>query len=86
MAKLQSDAEYLKRDLTETRADMKDVRDRMAKLEVRVDHLPSKGFIVFVVTTALVIAGGLLTIAPKLWTLTGIASAPSVVPPAPATK
>jgi hypothetical protein len=67
IAKLQSDGEHLRRDLTETRADMKDIRDRMARLEVRVDHLPSKGFIVAVVTSALLIVSAIATIAPRLW-------------------
>jgi len=66
IAKLQSDAEYVKLHLSEFRGDMKDVRDRLARLEVNVSHLPSKGFIILVVTTALVIAAGLFTIAPKL--------------------
>ena len=73
VAKIQVDGAYTKQavgelraDVRELRADMRDVRDRITKLEVRVEHLPSKGFIVLVVTTALVIAGGLVTIAPKL--------------------
>jgi hypothetical protein len=66
MAKLQSDGEYLKRDMGELRTDMRDVRDRLARLEERVLHLPGKGFIVVVVTTSLVILGGLVTVAPKL--------------------
>ncbi|MBC7585055.1 hypothetical protein FNL55_14175 [Tardiphaga sp. vice352] len=67
--KLQSDAEYIKRDVAELRADSRDVRDRLARLEERVAHLPGKGFIIVVVTTALVITGGLITIAPKLQAL-----------------
>ena len=43
----------------------------MTKLEVKVDHLPSKGFIVGVVTTVLVIANGLALFAPKLISLSG---------------
>ena len=66
LAKLQTDAEYLKRDLTEARTDMREIRDRMTRLEVRVDHLPTKGFIVAAVVAALTIVGGLVTIAPKL--------------------
>jgi hypothetical protein len=80
LAKLQSDGEHLKRDLGETRTDMKDVRDRMARLEVRVDHLPSKEFIATVVVIALGIVGGLLTIAPKLQTWAGTAP-PSITSP-----
>lgn len=77
IAKLQSDREHDRSDLNELRSDMREMRDRMARLEVRVDHLPSKGFIVGVVVTALVIGGGLLTVAPKLQTWAGAASAPA---------
>jgi len=71
LAKIQVDGDYTKRFLGELQTDVRDMRDRMAKLEVKVDHLPSKGFIVVVVTTFLVIAGGLMTIAPKLWSWAG---------------
>jgi hypothetical protein len=69
IVKLQSDSEYIKRDVAELRADTRDVRDRPARLEERIGHLPGKGFIVVVVTTALVTIGGLVTIAPKLQAL-----------------
>jgi chromosome segregation ATPase len=78
---LQTAGEYTKRELVELRTDVRDLRmnvrdlgDRMSKLEVRVDHLPSKGFIVVVVTIALTIIGGLLSVAPKLQSWTGAAS------------
>ena len=45
VVKLEAGVEALHRDVTDLRADMKDVRDRLAKLEVKVDHLPSKGFV-----------------------------------------
>jgi hypothetical protein len=61
VAKLQSDGEYIKRDLGEVRNDTKDVRERLTRLEERVAHLPSKGFIVLVVTTGLIISVGLAT-------------------------
>ena len=67
--KLQSDVEYIKRDVLELRTDSRDMRDRLARLEERVAHLPGKVFIVVVLTTALVIIGGLVTIAPKLQAL-----------------
>jgi hypothetical protein len=79
LAKIQVDGDYTKRFLGELQADVRDMRDRMARLEVKVDHLPSKGFIVVVVTTFLVIAGGLVTIAPKLWSWAG--ATVNVVPP-----
>jgi outer membrane murein-binding lipoprotein Lpp len=72
VAKLQSDGEYLKRDLNETRSDMKDMRDRMARLEVRVDHLPSKGFIVTAIAIGVAILSGVATVAPKIQSLLGI--------------
>ena len=75
LAKLQSDGEYIKRDLGEVRTDMRDLRDRMSRLEVRVDHLPSKGFIVGVVMIALTLIGGLLTVAPKLQSWAGTTAA-----------
>ncbi len=72
IAKIQSDGEYLKRDLSETRGDMRDIRDRMTRLEVRVDHLPSKGYIAAVVVLSLTIIGGLLTVATMLQRLAGM--------------
>jgi hypothetical protein len=74
IAKLQSDGEYNRRDLGEVRTDMRDMRDRMARLEVRVDHLPSKGFIVGATILALAVVGGLLAAAPKLQSLAGTIS------------
>lgn len=35
----------LEDNVKEIRNDMKDVRERLIKLEVKVDHLPSKGFV-----------------------------------------
>jgi hypothetical protein len=71
IAKLQNDGEYTRRDLGELKTDMRDLRDRMTRLEVRVDHLPSKGFIVVVAIAALTLIGGLLSISPKLQTWAG---------------
>jgi hypothetical protein len=71
VTKIQVDGDYTKKFLGELQTDMRDVRERMAKLEVRVDHLPSKGFIVGVVVLALTVIGGLLTVAPKLQSLAG---------------
>jgi hypothetical protein len=57
----------------------------MARLEERVAHLPSKEFIVGVVVTSLVIAGGIAALAPRLWNLAGTAMTiqpPQVIQPA----
>jgi hypothetical protein len=78
IAKLQNDGEYTKRDLSEMRTDIRNLRDRMTTLEERVLHLPSKEFIVVVVTTALLIVGGIMTIAPKLWSWAGTSTAAPV--------
>lgn len=69
IAKIQSDGEYLKRDLSETRSDIKDLRDRMARLEVRVDHLPTKGFIITIVTVSMTVLVGIVTLIPKIQAL-----------------
>jgi hypothetical protein len=93
IAKIQTDGEHIKSDLGEMRTDIRDLRDRMARLETEVKHLPSKEFIVTVVVVALGIIGGLLTIAPKLQSWAGTTapavatapvSAPTANPAAPA--
>lgn len=72
VAKLETDVEYIKRDVSQLAGDMRDVRDRMTRLETRVDHLPSKGFIVTCSSVTLVLLGALFTLAPKLQALLGI--------------
>ena len=42
LAKLESDMEYVKRDVGELRPDVKDVRERLSRLEVAVSSLPTK--------------------------------------------
>ncbi|MBZ9926793.1 hypothetical protein [Mesorhizobium sp. BR1-1-4] len=80
IAKLQGDATNLRRDIDEARKDVREMRDRVIALEVKVDHLPGKGFIVAVVTSSLVIAGGFLAIIPRLQAVL----APPIVQSAPA--
>jgi hypothetical protein len=82
IAKLQSDGEYTKRDLAAVREDVKDARDRIARLEVKVDHLPSKGFIVSALIAVLTIVGLLLAISPQLQRLAGTAGNSFVAPAA----
>lgn len=55
--KLEADVGHLQADVTELRGDMKDVRERLQGLEVRVDHLPSKEFVVGVYA----LVGGIFT-------------------------
>lgn len=73
VTKIQVDGEYTKKFLGELQTDMRDMRDRMARLEVRVDHLPTKSHIVTVTVIALTLIGALVTIAPKLQVLAGTA-------------
>ncbi len=89
IAKLQNDAQYVRRDVDEMRKDMRavgtdvrDVRERLAKLETKVDHLPGKGFIVVVVSTALVLVAGMLTVAPKVQAILAAPVAVAGQPPA----
>lgn len=56
VVKLEASVAHVQRDVTDLRNDMKDVRDRLKGLEVKVDHLPTKGFAV----TALIILLGLI--------------------------
>jgi hypothetical protein len=77
VVRLQTKQENVEDELKLVRNDVKDARDRLGVLEERVRHLPSKGFIIVVVTSGLVIGGGIATIAPKLQEWFG--TAPSVV-------
>ncbi len=54
VAKLEADMDYVKRDVGELRVDMREIRDRVIKIEADVSHLPSKAFVfaVFGVVTA----------------------------------
>jgi hypothetical protein len=45
LARLENDIEYVKRDVGELRTDMRDVRDRVMKIETDIDHLPTKAFV-----------------------------------------
>jgi hypothetical protein len=80
IARLRSEGEHTQRDLGELRNDMRDLRDRMARLESRVDHLPRKGFIVGSLVLSLIIVGGVVIIAPKLQSWVGITQAPQPRP------
>jgi len=58
VAKLETDIEYVKRDVGELRTDMRDVRDRLTRIEEQVSALPSKGFVfgVYGVVAAVIVA------------------------------
>lgn len=66
IAKLQTDGQYIRRDIDDARKDVRDMRDRVKSLEIKVDHLPSKGFIVAVVIAALSVLTGVFAVMPRL--------------------
>ncbi|MEC5292094.1 hypothetical protein VSX64_15250 [Aurantimonas sp. C2-6-R+9] len=61
VAKLEASVAHIERDVTELRTDMRDVRDRLSRIETRVDHLPSKGFVVSSVILTLAILTAVIT-------------------------
>lgn len=44
IARLEASAAHLERDVGEMRVDMKDARERLTRVEVKIDHLPTKGW------------------------------------------
>ncbi len=65
-AKLEASVERIVADVAMMRSDVSNARERLAALEVKVDHLPSKGFIVTVVAASLAIVAGLIGYAEQL--------------------
>ncbi len=57
--------------IKDARDDMRDVRDRLRAAEVKIDHLPGKGFIVAVVVTALIFLGALFGFQEEIQTFFG---------------
>src|SRR5262245_56934335 len=54
VAKVEAHVEHILADLSALKADMRDIRERFAKIETRLYHLPTKDFIK---TAAIVIIG-----------------------------
>lgn len=72
VARLEADVEHIKNDigdlkqtLRSTSADVGSLRVDVARLTERVDHLPSKGFIITVLTVTFALVIGALTIMSK---------------------
>src|SRR6266481_5349404 len=65
VAQIESDVRHLQGGdvVSETRGDVMDMRDRLARIEVNVQHLPSKGFIVSIVLSIVLAASALLAAA-----------------------
>lgn len=67
VAKLEAHVEHIRDDLGK----LAGVPIDLATLKTRVDHLPSKGFIVTVITAGVAAIGALVTFAEKIQALVG---------------
>lgn len=63
IARLEAHAEHAQTDLSDLKQDMRDVRDRLRGLEVKVEHLPSKGFIAVAVSAGIGLTSAVITLA-----------------------
>jgi hypothetical protein len=72
IAKLETLMDVVRSDLGALKSDMRDMRERMVRLEERVSHLPTKGWAVGALVTMLGLVGTLVTLAPKLQAFFGI--------------
>ncbi len=66
VAKLEATIEHMHSDLSQVKSDLRDVRDRVPVVEVKIDHLPSKGFIVGCVLTALALGTAIIGYADQI--------------------
>lgn len=73
IAKLESDIEYVKRDVGELRLDMKDVRERTLKIEER---MATKAFVFSVYGIVSVLLAAIMLFQSQLQHLLGLTSAP----------
>jgi phage shock protein A len=60
VAKLEATIEHMRSDVSDLKSDARDLRDRMRAVEVKIDHLPSKGFIVIALLASLTAIGALV--------------------------
>lgn len=72
VAKLETLMDVVRTDIAGLKTDVRDVRDRLIRLEERVNHLPSKGFIVTATSATLALIGAIVLFQSKLQTLLGL--------------
>lgn len=73
----------LRDDIRETRADMRDIRERLTRMEQSVARLPGKGFVVMIAILALIVVFGLIAFQRPIASLVG---QPAVLAPASASN
>ena len=73
IARLEASASHVERDVGELRTDMRDVRDRLARLEEMLSHLPGKGYLWLVGLTIVGLIFAALAVLPKVQASIGIA-------------
>lgn len=72
VAKLEAHMEHVLETTRSTASDMKNARERLATLEEKVDHLPSKEYIVKTVVGTGAVLGVLTIFGPKIASILGI--------------
>lgn len=71
LAVLETHMAHVREDVSALRIGSSDVRERLSALEVRVEHLPSKGFIVSALLLALAVITGLIAFQTQIQALIG---------------
>jgi hypothetical protein len=72
VAKLEGHIEDISGDISALKSDMRDVRDRLPRIEVRLDHLPGKGFIVTAAVVAIGALGSIITLQQQIQSWLGV--------------
>ncbi|WP_146048498.1 hypothetical protein [Roseibium marinum] len=72
VASLEAHTENIKTNIGEIRPDLKNVRERLPKLEEKVSHPPSKGYIFTVVMTAIALITAVIAYQDKIQTMLGL--------------
>ena len=73
VTRLETSLEFIKRDVSELRADVSGLKVAFARLEERVNHLPGKGFIVTGLVTTIGLMTAVLVFADRLREALGVA-------------
>ena len=73
VARTEANVVHLDRGVSETPRDLKDVRDRLARLETNVAHLPGRGFVISAVLITIAVLTAVILFQDKLITLLGLA-------------